>query len=149
MEALSNILTEGAYLVATNLNGRLYGMICSWATQITDNRILLCIGSQSHTGVAIRESREFSLSVLSENQYKLALKIGSTHSDDEDKFIDLDVEMFEGKLPLLKGACKHIVCDVMNYPALGEVDKSLIVGRIRHFSWHDKAVKPLVLDESS
>jgi flavin reductase (DIM6/NTAB) family NADH-FMN oxidoreductase RutF len=143
MQQFHDALTHGCYVITTALDGRLYGMTCSWATQVDFDKVMLVLGKQSSTGKAIRRSRVFGVSVLGVGQKELALRFGANHSSRKDKFAG--VEFAEGKLgvPLIAGALKVFECELVD----DESFKSDIcyVGRIVRFRKARKPDSPLLL----
>ncbi len=136
------LLTHGCYLVSTILDGRRYGMTCSWATQIEEKRILLVLGGQSSTARAIRASGRFGVSVFARDQEELALRFGRDHSDDIDKFDAIELLAGETGLPLLHGAVSTLECELVE--DLLPVDGSLFIGQVRH-SRSSEGREPLLL----
>lgn len=66
-----------ANAVCFEKNGRKYGMICSWATQVDYDRIVMLLGSQSVTGRNISKGDIIGVSVLSEFQENVMNVLGS------------------------------------------------------------------------
>lgn len=134
-------LAHGCYLITTALDGKRYGMTCSWAVQVDYDRVMLVIGGQSATGRAIRKSRVFGVSVLASDQRELALRFGAGHSSRRDKFDG--VETLDGSLgvPLMAGSLRTFECRLVD----DEAHPGSLVGIISHFRIRRKAARPLLL----
>jgi len=136
-------LTFGMYVITTTLKGRLYGTTCCWATQISSDEILLCLGKQSTTRTAILDSRVFGVSVLTVEQKSLALHFGERHSAEVDKFDAVQTVTGELGVPLLPDSLKTIECEVKK-DTFPEHDE-LMLGRIVHFTKGSTKNEPLLL----
>jgi flavin reductase (DIM6/NTAB) family NADH-FMN oxidoreductase RutF len=143
MSETFDVLTYGCYIITASWENRLYGMTCSWATQIDKDRILLVMNKESSTAKAILKSGKFGISVLTRKQKQLALKFGEGHSDTRDKFEKVDYEIGKTGVPLLIGAHKLIEC------ALEETsitkDESIFIGHISRFRYNNRLADPLLL----
>ena len=63
-----NAFNYGANAVCFEKNGRKYGMICSWATQVDYDKVVMLLGAQSATGRNIAKGDIIGVSVLSAEQ---------------------------------------------------------------------------------
>ena len=70
-------------------------------------KILVCIKSQSATGITIRESLKFAVNFLSAGQGDLASRFAKPF---DDRFAGVEYARDENGLPLLTGSLAHIVC---------------------------------------
>jgi flavin reductase (DIM6/NTAB) family NADH-FMN oxidoreductase RutF len=145
MPEIHDALTHGCYIVTTVLDGRMYGMTCSWATQVDFDKVLLVLGGQSSTGRAIRKSGIFAVSVLSCAQKDLALRFGANHSSRKDKFAGVETREGRGGLPLIPGALKTLECELV--AGCGFPDGICYMGRIVRFRKGRKQEAPLLLSD--
>jgi flavin reductase (DIM6/NTAB) family NADH-FMN oxidoreductase RutF len=104
-------LVYGCYLVVVQDAGKTHAMVCSWATQVSDRYVLLCIGAQSETGKLLREGTRFSLNVLLREQLGLAQLAGTKHSSVVDKLAGVPVVARDGVVTLQR-AKKTMICRV-------------------------------------
>jgi flavin reductase (DIM6/NTAB) family NADH-FMN oxidoreductase RutF len=143
MQQFHDALTHGCYVITTVLDGRLYGMTCSWATQVDFDKVMLVLGKQSSTGKAIRRSRVFGVSVLGIGQKELALRFGENHSSRKNKFAGVETTEGRSGVPLLPRALKTFECELVDDDSF----KSEIcyVGRITRFKKARKSESPLLL----
>ena len=93
----------GANAVCFMKNGHKYGMICAWAMQVDFDRVLMIFGTQSVTGKNIAKGDIIGVSVLSTKQKDVVKALGYTHSDETDKFENLDYTI-EGSAILINDA---------------------------------------------
>ena len=66
----------GANAVCFRKNGHNYGMICSWATQVDYDKIVMLLGAQSVTGSKISKGDIIGVSVLSTEQEDVMNALG-------------------------------------------------------------------------
>jgi flavin reductase (DIM6/NTAB) family NADH-FMN oxidoreductase RutF len=107
-------LIYGCYLVIVRDAGKTRSMICSWATQVSERHVVLCLGTQSETGKALREGMEFSINVLLREQFDLARVAGMNHSSAIDKLAGVPV-IEGGGVITLKRAKKTMRCRVERF----------------------------------
>lgn len=143
-ETFINALIYGCYVVTTCLNGRRFGMTCCWATQIYNNKVILCMGGQSSTRKAIRQSKVFGVNVLTVSQKELALHFGKGHSSEIDKFDGVATEMAETGVPLLPGSLKTLACRLDEQ--FMQAYENIVVGTIVHFRRGQTTEAPLLLE---
>ncbi len=116
-------LVFGCYLVIVRDGKKTHSMVCSWATQVSDRYLLLCIGPQSETGKLLTVGRRFSVNVLLREQKPLALLAGTKHSSAVDKLAGVPLAS-DGDVALLSRAKKTMVCRVdrlLDVSPLGDV----------------------------
>jgi flavin reductase (DIM6/NTAB) family NADH-FMN oxidoreductase RutF len=124
----------GANAVCFEKSGRKYGMICSWATQVAYDRILMLLGAQSVTGKNTSKGDIIGVSVLSTQQEDVMNTLGSSHSDDVDKFEDLDYTSV-GTAILIDNASVNMVVeviDVLHLPGIEE--NNLVYGLVKSYT---------------
>src|SRR5690554_6782539 len=103
-----NAFHYGVNAVCFQKNERKYGMICSWATQVDYDRIVLLLGAQSVTGRNIAKGDIIGVSVLSTLQQDVMSKLGFQH-----KFADLNC-ILEDSAILIKDASIAMVVEVLD-----------------------------------
>lgn len=105
-------LVYGCYLVIVRAADATCAMVCSWATQVGDRHLLLCVGPQSETGVHLVDGKEFSVNVLLREQLGLARLAGTKHSREVDKLAGVPVSATGDVVTLLR-AKKTMTCRVL------------------------------------
>ena len=108
-----NAFHYGVNAVCFQKNERKYGMICSWATQVDYDRIVLLLGAQSVTGRNIAKGDIIGVSVLSTLQQDVMNKLGFQHSHEVDKFADLNYTLEDSAI-LIKDASIAMVVEVLD-----------------------------------
>jgi flavin reductase (DIM6/NTAB) family NADH-FMN oxidoreductase RutF len=121
-------LCHGVNIVTASHEGKRAGLAVAWACQVSGDRILVVIGSQSHTRPMIEASGAFGVSVLKEGQQDLGRRFGRQQSDDVDKFEGLEVFAAETGAPLLRGCPAWFDCRVAESFEMGGT--KLVVGEI-------------------
>ena len=76
----------GANIVAFRKVDSNYGMCCSWATQVDEDKLCLLIGEQSITGQNIEKDDIIGVSSLASHQKRIAETFGNNHSNEINKF---------------------------------------------------------------
>lgn len=104
---------SGANIVAFEKDGHKYGMCCAWATMVGYEEIAMLLGSQSITGNTIKINDIVGVSALADNQNNIAEHFGSSHSNEFDKFKDIDYSMNKGAITIT-GAKTEMVCKVID-----------------------------------
>ncbi len=102
---------SGVSVIAYTKSGKHYGMSCAWATMIDYSYIALLIGEQSVTGANLKVDDVVGVSSLSSSQADLAIKFGSAHSNEVDKFKNVKY-LSKNQAILLDGAKVKMVCRV-------------------------------------
>lgn len=78
--------SSGVNIIAYSKSGHKYAMSCAWASMIDYSFIGMLLGEQSETGNNLKVDDLVGVSSLASDQKDLALKFGSSHSSEEDKF---------------------------------------------------------------
>lgn len=132
-----SVFNYGANAVCFEKNGRQYGMICAWATQVDYDKIVMLLGAQSVTGKAIAKGDIIGVSVLSMNQEDVKDKLGDNHSDVVDKFAKLNYKT-DGSAILIPGASFNMVVEVIDVLHLEGIEEdNLIYGFIKSCAQND------------
>lgn len=133
----------GCNVLAFDKDGKKYGMVCAWATQIDYDMIGLLVGGQSVTGKVIKLDRYVGVSALAEGQEDIAHKLGENHSNEGDKFEGIECEDVESAV-FVKGAKVKMLCQVKKIMCLTNTeDKFVILQVLKHTSSKDKKFLPL------
>jgi flavin reductase (DIM6/NTAB) family NADH-FMN oxidoreductase RutF len=109
-------LSYGVYIVSTWDSGRMTGCTANSAMQITSSpaTIALSLNHDNHTNACVRDCGHFALSILSEaSDPSLIGRFGFFSGRDTDKFDGVDHYLL-GNVPVVRGACAHIVCRVID-----------------------------------
>jgi len=127
-----------ANAVCLQKNGRKYGMICSWATQVDYDKIVMLLGAQSVTGENISKGDIIGVSVLSKSQENVMNTLGDNHSDEVDKFKDLDYSMTDSAI-LINNASVNLVVEVIDILHLAGIEEDkLVYGLIKSYTRSDE-----------
>jgi len=118
-------------------NGRKYGMICSWATQVDYDKVVMLLGAQSVTGRNISKGDIIGVSVLSTRQEDVVNVLGENHSDEADKFENLDYTLKDSAI-LINNASINMIVEVIDVLHLTGIEEdNLVYGLIRSFTKGD------------
>jgi len=120
------VFNYGANAVCLLKNGRKYGMICSWATQVDYDKIVMLLGAQSVTGRSISKGDIIGVSVLSVQQEDVMNILGNNHSDEVDKFENLDCTL-TGSAILINDASVNMVVEVLDILYLPGIEEDKLV----------------------
>ena len=101
MELRHDMLAHGVNVVCAQHEGKLGGLAVAWATQVAQDRVLICVGKQSATRELILASKAFGLSVLARDQIQVARAFGTRSSREVDKFKDASYHTAATGSPLL------------------------------------------------
>jgi len=130
--------TGVAIVIARTDEGHLVGMtINSFASaSIVPPLITWCIDRKAASYCAFANCKEFSITLLADNQADLAQRFATR---DADKFEGVNL-IHSQKTPALAGGCATMHC--VNYRSLREGDHLMLVGLVIHHQQNDK--QPLV-----
>jgi len=127
----------GANAVSYIKNEKKYGMICAWAMQADFDKILMLLGAQSVTGKNIKKGDIIGVSALSENQQDVVDALGSSHSDDTNKFANIRYTTKDSAL-LIDDASNCMVVEVLDVLHLPGIEEdNLIYGLVRSYTSSD------------
>ena len=118
-------ISYGMYVVTTNYEGKNVGCIANSFCQITsvDNIVSISLNKQNFTNMAIKQTKKFALSIISENtNSELIGKFGFYSSKDVNKFEGFDFEVLNN-MPVIKENCTgYLVCEVFDVIDAGTHD---------------------------
>lgn len=109
-------------VVALEKNNNKYGMTCAWFMQVDYDKILCLLGAQSTTGQIIEKNDLVGVSILSKNQKDIALALGENHSNEVDKFMNINIHN-EANALLIPNASRHMICKVIDVVHLPEIEE--------------------------
>ncbi len=105
------------FILTSELGGKHYGMVATWicpASLRTDElRFTLPLSKFNDSAKAILSTKKFILHKLSKSDFNLAFKMGSSHSNDVDKFQGEDFDIHSSGLRILKSSISHGVAEVL------------------------------------
>lgn len=134
MEEGFRAFNYGANAVCFQKNGRKYGMICSWATQVDYDKIVMLLGAQSVTGKNISKGDIIGVSVLSTKQEDVMNTLGDNHSDVVDKFENISYTIKDSTI-LINNASIAMVVEVMDVLHLPRIEEdNLVYGLIKSYT---------------
>lgn len=135
-----NAFNYGANAVCFKKNERKYGMICSWATQVDYDKIVMLLGAQSVTGKNIAKGDIVGVSVLSTMQEDVMNTLGNDHSDEVDKFEELNYTLVATAI-LINDASVTMVVEVIDVLHLAGIEEdNLVYGLIKSYTLGDVAM---------
>ncbi len=111
-----NNLSYGVYIVGCNINGRYTGCTVNSIMQITSSpaSIALSVNHDNYTHKCLEETKQFSISILSEKSNPLAIgTFGFRSGRDCEKFEVIPYEVVDN-LPIVKDACGYLICKITN-----------------------------------
>lgn len=127
----------GANAVSFIKNEKKYGMICAWAMQADYDKLLMLLGAQSITGKHIKKGDIIGVSALNENQQDVIEALGESHSDETDKFANINYTT-EGSAILMEGASNCMVVEVLDVLHLPGIEEdNLIYGLVKSYVSND------------
>jgi flavin reductase (DIM6/NTAB) family NADH-FMN oxidoreductase RutF len=145
MKLRHDMLTHGVNIVCAQHGGRIGGLAVAWATQLSTDRILICVGKQSATRDLILNSKAFGLSVLHRGQIDIARLFGRKSSRTVNKFENLGYHTADTGSPLLDDCILALDCRVE--AVHDDNSHKLIIGKIVHGESVKKGAEPLVYRE--
>ena len=101
----------GANVLAFKKNNTNYAMTCAWAMMIDYNQIAMLIGGQSVTGQNLELKQKVGVSALADGQQEIAKIIGTTHSNEVNKFVNIEYTNKDNML-LINNAKVLMECSV-------------------------------------
>ncbi|MBP3431981.1 MAG: flavin reductase [Clostridia bacterium] len=118
-------VSYGLYIVSTNLSGKNVGCVANSFCQITssDLTVALSLNKNNFTNIAIKKSKKFALSIISEETNPELIKtFGFQSSRDVDKFQNFEFDTIED-LPVVKeNTTGCMICEVFNIVDTGTHD---------------------------
>lgn len=116
MEALMDI-TYGMYVITTRYNNRNVGCFVNTVSQVTavDPIISVSINKENYTNEALRNTKIFAISILSENTSTDVIgRFGFFSSNDTDKFKETKYENIKDIPVVTDNICGYAICEVID-----------------------------------
>ena len=115
-------ISYGMYVIGTKVDGRNVGCFVNTVVQVTSDEPMLtvCINKKNFTNEAIKKTKNFSVSILSEKTNPLVIgTFGFFSSKDKNKFEEVGYEEIQFaqdvNLPVLKdNICGVILCELVD-----------------------------------
>lgn len=121
MNEIDRVLTKvsyGLYVVSAKLNDKNYGCIINTFSQVTAKSpiVTFSINKDNASYRAIKESKKFGISILSESTNPLVIgKFGFYSSDNVDKFKDFK-SFVKFDIPFIaENCCGYLYCDALQF----------------------------------
>jgi len=118
-------VSYGMYVVSTNLTGQKIGCIANTFCQITSEDMIISISlnKNNFTNAAIKKSKRFSVSIISENTNPDVIKkFGFYSSKDTDKFSEFEYQTICDLPVLNENTCGYFLCDLFKVVDCGTHD---------------------------
>jgi flavin reductase (DIM6/NTAB) family NADH-FMN oxidoreductase RutF len=145
MKLRHDMLAHGVNVVCADHGGTRGGLAVAWATQVSTDRVLICVGQQSATRELILASGAFGLSVLARDQVDVARSFGRRSSRRVDKFEGLSYHTARTGSPLLDDCGLALDCRVD--AVFDDGTHKLIVGQVVSAERRREAYEPLIYRE--
>ena len=123
-------LSYGVYIIGAEADGRLNGMTAAWVSQVSEfpPMVSVCIDASHYTSEMIEKSRAFSVNVLSEKHFDLAMKCGFGSGRNTQRLKDVEIEYKLTGSPIIKGAAAFMDCELRQIIDIG--DGRLFIGEV-------------------
>ena len=103
-----------------------YGMTCAWFMPADYDKFLCLLGTQSVTGHNIKKGDIIGMSILSNEQSSVATTMGDKHSNEIDKFVNIDYEIKDSAI-LINNASRKMVCKVIDVLHLEGIESDNLI----------------------
>ena len=112
-------LSSGLYIISTKDNERNAGCVVNTVVQTTGKPVTLsvCINKDNYTNACIKKTKEFAVSILSEQIKESTIGVfGFNSSLEKDKFAEVQYRLTPSGIPYLtEGVTGFIQCKVINF----------------------------------
>ena len=146
MDLSFDMLRQVVAVVTAAKDGGKRGLAVAWSTQVAQDRVLICVGSQSATREWILDGKAFGYNILRSDQLDISRCFGTQSSTSVDKFEGL--ETYEGATgsPLLRDCLESLDCQVET--VFDDDDHKLIIGKVLSRDAHAAEAQPLIYRQS-
>lgn len=118
-------VSYGMYAVTTNFNDQNVGCIINTFSQITseDMVVSISLNKNNYTNLAIKESKRFAISIITENtSNEVIKKFGFYSSKDVDKFQGFEYQTISNLPILQENTNGYFMCELVNIIDCGTHD---------------------------
>lgn len=115
-KSLMRDLTYGMFVLTTKYNEKNVGCFVNTVVQITSEEVTIAVSvnKNNYTNQAIKESKKFAVSILSEKTRPEVIgKFGFFTSKDVNKFEGFNFSMIQGLPVILENVCGYFICDLI------------------------------------
>lgn len=109
-------ISYGLYIISTKYNERNVGCVINTLSQVTSENpiISVSINKNNYTNEAIKSSKKFGISIISEKiNEEIIYKFGYNSSKDVDKFERYKYEEENGVPVITEGVCSYLICELI------------------------------------
>jgi flavin reductase (DIM6/NTAB) family NADH-FMN oxidoreductase RutF len=137
-------LTTGVYVVTVAHGGRANAFTAAWVMQVSFEPLLLAlsINPEHDSYPLLRESREFTVNVLTRDQLELARHFGCRSGRDTDKLAGISTRPGRLGAPVLADALAYLECRVAGRLPAG--DHEVVIGQPTAGGMLREGAEPLV-----
>lgn len=110
-------ISYGMYIVSSMIEDEKSGCVINTLCQINsvDPLISISLNKDNYTNKVIRDSKRFSVSIISnDTSSDLIGKFGYHSSKDINKFSDINYELIDNLPVINDNMCGYVICDVVN-----------------------------------
>lgn len=119
----------GVTVITTTHDDELHGMTANAVTSVSLDPVLIlvCLGREARTALAIQKAGRFAVNILREDQEHMSRRFAAPG---QDHFDGLDVEEGPDGLPLLPNCLAYLTCRTTELVAAGDHD--IILAEVEH-----------------
>ncbi|WP_156290622.1 flavin reductase family protein [Oceanobacillus salinisoli] len=130
----------GVTVIATESNGDTHGMTANafMSQSLNPRLIIISLKEDAYMLTKVKESGQFSVNILSEEQQDLSMIFAGQKKSDK----EIDFDYLDGK-PVLPGALAQVACNVKSEYVEG--DHTLLVGQVTDIHFEDG--EPLIFSK--
>ena len=118
-------ISYGLYIVSTKYNEKNVGCIVNTLSQVTSENpvISLSINKNNFTNEAIKQTKKFAVSIISEKiKEEIIYKFGYHSSRDTNKFENCNYKEIDGIPIIIDEICSYLVCELIQIVDCGSHD---------------------------
>ena len=134
---------SGVTVVTTRVDDLLYGLTVSsfGSVSLHPPLVSVCINNGNRAAGMIERSHWFAVSLLGAGHAGASDYFARSGREPTEGFVEIDGELTDSGLPIVRGAMAYVVCDVVTAVPAG--DHTLFVGRVTS-AGSDPTQSPLV-----
>ena len=109
-------VSYGLYIISTKYNGKNVGCVINTLSQVTSENpvVSFSINKNNYTNEAIKNSKKFAVSIISEKTKKEVItKFGYNSSRDTDKFENCTYQEINEIPVVTDGMCSYLICELI------------------------------------